>query len=130
MGRLLRVALILRTRPPHDPRQNLYRVERLLASQVLTGLAADPPVGPTPDQAVMFDAIIRPRLRSWLVYERRREAWREREAGRVQAINLRRLRRSLAGGRPREEPPVFAGKVKEVVLRMLGMDGIAATSTV
>ena len=116
--RLRRIERVLRERPPYDPRQSLEPAERELADRVLERLASEPPLAVNPLAAAWFEAVIRPRLRSWLRYEERHRTW---AAGAKKAFVDARQRRTWRRlGHFPVDSPVFSGNVRAFIVRLLG----------
>ena len=124
LQRLRRIARVLETQPPWDPRKNLDAEAVGLANQVLEEMAAEEPKPLAAEVEAWFEEEIRPRLLSWLVYEARQRDWAD---GARAAFRSREYLRTQArlGNFP-VDSPVFSGKVRDFVLRLLGVDDAPA----
>ena len=120
LQRLRRIARVLETQPPYDPRRNLAPEAVSRAGQVLAEMAEEEPKPLAAEVQAWFEAEIRPRLLSWLVYEARQRDWAE---GAKAAFRSREYVRTQArmGNFP-VDSPVFSGKVRDFVLRLLGVE--------
>ena len=124
LQRLRRIARVLDTQPPYDPRKNLDPEALDLANEVLTGMAEEEGKPLAAELQGWFEKEIRPRLLSWLVYEARQRDW---AAGAKAAFRSREYLRTQARlGYFPVDSPVFSGKVRAFVLRLLGVDDAPA----
>ena len=120
LQRLRRIARVLATEPPYDPRKNLDPEALGLANHVLADMAEEEPKPLPTELQEWFEEEIRPRLLSWLVYEARQRAWAE---GAKAAFRAREYLKTQARmGHFPVDSPVFSGKVRAFVLRLLGVD--------
>ena len=120
LQRLRRIARVLETEPPYDPRRNLAPEAVSLAEKVLAEMAEEEPKPLAAEVEAWFEAEIRPRLLSWLVYEARQRDW---AAGAKAAFRSREyVRTQTRMGNFPVDSPVFSGRVREFVLRLLGVE--------
>jgi hypothetical protein len=120
LQRLRRIARVLETEPPYDPRQNLAPEALSLANKVLAEMAEEEPKPLPAELDEWFEEEIRPRLLSWLVYEARQRDWAAEAKAAFRSRQYLRTQARL-GSFP-VDSPVFSGKVREFVLRLLGLD--------